>query len=190
MRDDRDDRDGNDHIDQTDHIDLTDRTDLTEQAGAKRFTPSDIMALKPCWFYPERQVAELFYGRESMTLEEILSCERACPEDRLWIATRPGMIAPHILIKWANKMANQAVQIYYLRCGVSEAERWAKAWLDGSDRSLRAARAAVDAKNAASKAANAARANTFFTVDYAARILKEYRRQIAELLEIMREEAQ
>lgn len=129
------------------------------------WTIDQIMALRPC--HPREQIEE-WMPDGSLTLREILLHSDVPPMDRVWVATRPGVLDLDTLTRWINGIADRAVRTHYLECGVPDVERWARAWLDGSDRSYTRADAAArdaaatrDAARAAAYAASAARAAAY-----------------------------
>ena len=119
----------------------------------KTMTVQDIMCLRPCAAYPESRVRELWGDRESLSLVEILRLDIPA-EDRIWVLTRDGVCDRAVLRRWADAIADRAVQAHCLTCGVPEVEAWARCWLDGTARTYAAY--AADAADAAADAAWAA----------------------------------
>jgi hypothetical protein len=114
----------------------------------KSLTVSDIMALGPCYAYPESRVRELWGDRDALTLVEILRLNIPA-EDRIWVLTREGVCDRDLLLTWVNGVADRAVRNHCLTCGVAAVETWARRWLDGTDRTSAAAYAAYAAADAA-----------------------------------------
>ena len=99
------------------------------------YTIEEMMRFKPC--YPRKQVADLWAGRERLSLLEILDLDIPAA-DRIWATTRSGDHLP----TFAGLVANRAVRNHCLSCGVPSVEAWAAAWLSGADRTAEAEAAA------------------------------------------------
>ena len=69
------------------------------------FTIEDILELDPCEEYTREKLEELWEGKESLTLREIL--ELTIPiDDRNWVM--PRLVPTEIVIKWAHLCAHEA----------------------------------------------------------------------------------
>ncbi len=121
----------------------------------KTLTVSEIMALNPCYVYPESRVRELFGDRDTLTLIEILRLDIPA-EDRIWVLTREGVLPVDVLRRFAATVADRAVRNHCLTCGVPAVESWARGWLDGTDRTACAAAAGYWQRLSARSAAYAA----------------------------------
>ena len=103
----------------------------------KMYTIKDIQKLDPCKEYTEEKLEELWKGKESLALREIL--ELTIPiDDRNWVI--PQLVSTEVVVKWARRCAHEAKK---------HADRHAAAW------SAYATRSAT--RSAADTAANAAR---------------------------------
>ena len=95
----------------------------------KTLTIDDVMAYEPC--YPREQVADLFAGRESVTIREI--CAVDIPHShRIWLLTRNGVLDPDLRMRWITVIVTRAVTNHALHCGDQDVERWAANWLSGA----------------------------------------------------------
>ena len=121
------------------------------------YTLERIMALRPCSAYPRSRVRALFGDRKSASLTEILADTRIPPRDRVWIVCQPSVLTRAQRSAWLERIIARAVTAHALHCGAPQVERWAQAWLDGSDRTRQSAAEAEEAARAA-RAAWAARA--------------------------------
>ena len=69
------------------------------------FTIEDILELDPCEEYTEERLKELWKGKESLALREIL--ELTIPiDDRNWVM--PRLVSVEIVVKWAHLCAHEA----------------------------------------------------------------------------------
>jgi hypothetical protein len=118
----------------------------------KTLTPKQIVDLNPCRGYDLEQVTELFDNKESVTYLEILNTNKIPLEDIIWLFCQPTVLDDNIKNQWTEIIATRAVTNHALHCGVDTVERWAKNWLSGDDRTIKAA---VSARNAATNAAAA-----------------------------------
>jgi len=106
-----------------------------------KYTTKDILELDPCEEYTREKLEELWEGKESLTLREIL--ELTIPiVDKNWVI--PRLVSVEIVVKWAHLCAHEAKK--------------------HADKS--AAAATADAANAARSAANAAR-SAGYAAEYA-----------------------
>jgi len=71
----------------------------------KKFSVKDIMSKKPCSEYTEERVSELWKGKDSLSLKEILNLDIRI-EDRSWILTK--LVSTEVVVKWAQYCANEA----------------------------------------------------------------------------------
>ena len=98
-------------------------------------------------------------GKASMTPQEVAELNIPA-EDKVWVLLRPEVLGNRNYKKVMFTIADRAVTLCCLDCGIDKVETWAKNWLNGSNRSSDAAycaaRAAYHAANAAYHAANAA----------------------------------
>ena len=124
----------------------------------KTWTVEEMVAERPCPEYTRERMAELWAGREALTLAEILDVPIAA-QDRVWVACLPAALPAAVQDAWLERIVSRAVTTHALRCGIPAVEVWAQSWLDGTDRTGAAARAAArEAAWAAAWAARAARA--------------------------------
>ena len=98
----------------------------------------------------------LFKGKDSIDWIAILDLDIPA-KDKIWLATRKGALPLKMQRQFINIVADRAVKNHCLSCGIKSVEAWAKAWLDGTDRSYRAADAAVSASFGVAFHARAAR---------------------------------
>ena len=156
---------------------------------------------KPGERYSDERLAKLFAGRRSLTLAEVLSL-RIPPEDKVWIATREGVLTPEQLKEFGNRTADRVVRRHCLHCGTPAVETWSRAWLSGSDRSEASAWAsasraawAAEASAWAARSAEAAAARSAWAAWSAASsaaraagpesLHRERLRQVADLRKIL-----
>lgn len=105
-------------------------------------TVERVLAWKPRAEYGKAELKRLI-GR-GLTLEQLL--RKPIPAaDRLWVATRPGVLTPEQCKKWLDIIVNRAVQTHNLRRdgrydSKSEEEKkgWAEKYLFCTDRSAAA----------------------------------------------------
>lgn len=129
----------------------------------KPHTISDILALHPCCTYTEPHLAKLFDGRETITLADVL--DMPIPDrDKVWFATKTGMLTQPQLIEFLNRIVSRAVTNHVLNCGIPELERWAREWLNGNSTAAAAAYAA-DTPAAPSFAVRVATAAAAYAAD-------------------------
>jgi len=121
-----------------------------------RVTVDQIMDLDPCEEYTRARVTELFAGRESLTLEEILA-QPIPVEDRRWVMAR--VVPVRVAVNWSSECARAVLdlvpedeQAVCLRA-IDLARSWS---LDPSSVSLAALRSAALSSDAAWRAAAAA----------------------------------
>ena len=177
-------------------------------------TLEQIIALKPCERYVENGNAlllRLAAGRTECELSEILRRADIPVLDRIWLATRDGVLPPAVRQEWTEGIVTRAVRVHALGTSI---DAWAQKWLSGEDRSAAlaeeaalAARAEAEAAEAAALAARAeaeeaeataaaeagaawlaaARAQAAAETAWAAAAARkmEYEKQITELLEII-----
>jgi len=112
------------------------------------YTVDEMMAFRPR--YSREQVADLWAGRERLSLLEILDLDIPAA-DRIWGTTRSGDHLP----AFAAMVAARAVRNHCLSCGIPVVETWAAKWLSGADRTAEAAASAWWAEAAAEAAAEA-----------------------------------
>jgi len=135
----------------------------------KTWTVEEMVAERPCPEYTRERMAELWAGREALTLAEILDVPIAA-QDRVWVACLPAALPAAVQDAWLERIVSRAVTTHALRCGIPAVEVWAQSWLDGTDRTGAAARAAARAAAwAAAWAARAARAAAWEAAREAAR---------------------
>ena len=74
----------------------------------KRMTVDDIMGLRPCEGYSRERVEELWDGKDSLTICEILALP--IPErDRLWVVLRPGILSYTMRLRFACDCGERVV---------------------------------------------------------------------------------
>jgi hypothetical protein len=112
----------------------------------KSLTPQQIVDLNPCKGYDLKQVTELFDNRKSVTYLEILDTDKIPLVDIIWVFCQLTVLDDNIRDQWTEVIVTRAVTNYALHCGVDTVEKWAKNWLSGDDRTIKAA---VSARNAA-----------------------------------------
>ena len=150
------------------------------------WTVDQMLAARPCEEYTRERIAELWAGRDALSLLDIL--DLPIPgEHRVWVACRPGALTASQRTAWLDGIVTRAVTTYALHCGVGAVETWAARWLDGTDRTspaaAEAARSARSARSAwAAEAARAAVASAWAAA--------ERDRQIGDLRTILSLEAQ
>jgi hypothetical protein len=88
---------------------------------------------------------------------QVAKCNKLLPEDRVWVLLRTDVLGAR-LPAVVKAIVDFRVKRHCLYCGVPAVESWARIWLSGEDRSLRAAREAAAAAWAAAAAAWAAAA--------------------------------
>jgi hypothetical protein len=99
--------------------------------------------------YSDERLRRLWPGRESITPLELASDRRIPCADRVWVLV---WVCPELAARFANDVADRAVRRHCLGTVIDE---WARRWLSGEDRSLKAAALAADAAWAASAAGSA-----------------------------------
>ena len=109
------------------------------------YTIEEMMQFDPC--YSREQVADLWAGRERLSLLEILDLPIPA-KDRIWATTWSGDHLP----RFAGLVADRAVRNHCLNCGIPDVEDWAAKWLSGADRTQAAAWAAAKAADASASA--------------------------------------
>ena len=115
--------------------------------GMKTYTVADILAMHPCSDYDEARITELWAGRESLSLPEILALDIPAA-DRVWVVCHPGVLTAEQMEAWlVDRIITRAVRNHALPC--PETRDWAEKWLSGEDRSQGSAWAAADAARAA-----------------------------------------
>jgi len=110
----------------------------------KTWTIDEMRAEHPCAEYGRARIADLWAGRESLTVGEILVLDIRASH-RTWVACRPGALAHEMRRRWLDGIATRAVTTHARHCGVPAVEQWAVQWLDGTDRTVGAAEAAAEA---------------------------------------------
>ena len=121
----------------------------------KTWTIAELLAERPCALYDEARITTLFAGRERLSLLDILRSEIPAA-DRLWVATRPGALAPRVREAWVAEISDRVVRWNARHCGIPSVESWAMEWLDGSDRTEAVARAVAASSASASASSEAA----------------------------------
>jgi len=138
------------------------------------FTIEDIQKLKPCEEYTREKLENLWEGKESLALREIL--ELTIPiDDKNWVM--PRLISnSEIVIKWARLCAHEAKKHAASAADRADARsaRYARYARYAAEYARSAANAAADA--AAEYARSAARSAAYWTAYYAA---DEYARSAA-----------
>ena len=116
------------------------------------YTIDEMMLEKPC--YTRKRVAELWGERERCGALEFLDMPIPAA-DKIWALTLPDVLTPEQNQAWKDVCVARAVTNHALHCDIPDVERWAKAWLDGTDRTETAAWSAVwgAARSAAESAA-------------------------------------
>lgn len=115
----------------------------------KTWTIDEMLAEGPCIHYTPERLAELYDGRESVSLIEILDAPIPL-QDIVWCITRPTALTQDQCNKWGNRVAARMIRTRALNCGIQDVERWAQAWLAGLGRdheSCERAQRAVDQFN-------------------------------------------
>jgi hypothetical protein len=157
----------------------------------KRYTVDAIMALNPCDRYPRERIVELWDGRESLSLREILALDIPA-QDRVWVALQPGAIPSAGCSVVIERAVTRAIGLAMAQQPSPEWKSWAEKWLSGEDRT---AHAAAYAAYAAEAAAYAAAAAAFYAAEAAAYAAyaaaeaaeaaeAEYKQQIADIIEL------
>jgi len=77
----------------------------------KTCTVDDVLWWGPCPDYTPEVVADLFAGRESLSVAEILDLDIP-PEDRLWAVLRPEMLPEETLSEPVCRLAEDVLPIY------------------------------------------------------------------------------
>ena len=156
----------------------------------KTWTVEERVAERPCPEYTRERIAELWAGREALSLLDILDVPIAA-QDRVWVACLPAALPAAVQDAWLERIVSRAVTTHALRCGIPAVEVWAQSWLDGTDRTGAAARAAARAAawaaaeaaraagEAAREAARAARAAAWAAVEAAGAAAREAAREAA-----------
>ena len=139
----------------------------------KHWTVEEMLKEGPCVNYTKEVILDLWEGKESLSLPEIMQLGEVPNEDKLWVACLPSALAPEVSTIWLESIITRAITDCALDCGTEKVEEWGRGWLSGKDRSAPAACAASDAAyaaNAASAATNAAyaAANAAHAAAYAA----------------------
>lgn len=91
--------------------------------------------------YSDANLEKIFRGRKSLTIKEVLRL-RIPDADKVWVATRPGVMTRDQASAWLDLVITRAVRTHALRCGTESVEEWARRWLSGEDRTTAAAEAA------------------------------------------------
>lgn len=115
------------------------------------WTVEAIVKLGPC--YSEARIREVYAGRATLTLREILALDIPAA-DRLWVVWRPRVLTPAQRQTVCDRIVERAIRSYAL--GEPTTKVWATRWLDGTDRSRAAAAGAARAAGAAARAHRAA----------------------------------
>ena len=128
----------------------------------KTWTVEEMVAERPCPEYTRERMAELWAGREALSLLDILDLPIST-EHRVWVTCRPDAITAAQRAAWLDLMVTRAVTAHALHCGIPAVEMWARGWFDGSDRTEASACAATwaaaeAAETGAARAAAAAAA--------------------------------
>ena len=120
------------------------------------YTIKDILKLKPCKDYTEEKLEELWKGKESLALREILELDIDI-KDRNWVVAQ--LVSTEIVIKWAHLCAHKAkkhADNAAATADKSTADRAAWAARSAANAADAAWSAKATAANAANAAANAA----------------------------------
>lgn len=133
----------------------------------KTCTVVDVLSWGPCPDYTPEVVADLFAGRESLSVAEILDLDIPS-DDRLWAVLRPEMLPEETLGELTCRFAEDVLPIYESEYPGDNRPRHAievkRRWLRGeaTDDELAEARAAAEAVAGATARA-AARAAAWVT---------------------------
>ena len=127
----------------------------------KRYTVDDVMAWEPC--YDREQVQALFGKRETLTIVDALKMKRLPASDKIWLATREGVLPDKLLHEFACWCAEQALLREREAGREPDARSWAaveakRKWLNGEIDDEQRAGAWAAAAWAVAEAARAARA--------------------------------
>ena len=107
------------------------------------YTVTEMLARNPCPKYTQDYLTELWAGRERVSDLNILDMD--IPDaDKVW-----GTVTTED----AEVIVTRAIINFALNCGIKSVEKWAREWLDGTDRSAEAAAGAAEAAWAAEEAA-------------------------------------
>jgi hypothetical protein len=85
----------------------------------KTLTLDEIIGFAPCEEYTKNDNAlllQLANGRTECTLIELLEREDIPPKDRVWLATRDGVLTREQATRFATTVARRAVQNHALHC--------------------------------------------------------------------------
>ncbi len=112
----------------------------------KQYTVDDVMAWEPC--YDRERVEKLFGKRQTLTIVDALKMKRLKASDKIWLATREGVLPDRLLHEFVCWCADQEL--------LPDARSWAaveakRKWLNGEidAKQLAAARAAARAAQVA-----------------------------------------
>jgi len=76
----------------------------------KTATIDNILSWKPCSDYTEEIITELFAGRETLTVQDILELNISA-KDKLWAILREDMLDAAILHEFACRCAEEALKL-------------------------------------------------------------------------------
>ena len=145
----------------------------------KQYTVDDIMALGPCH---SRETIEGYFGRRKLlTLPQILRLKRVSNADKLWVACR--LVSRQQWDEWSEIFVARAIT-ESLKADDSDPawNRWANAWLDGSDRT----EASADSARASAWAWASASASAWAWASASAAESTEEAQQIKDLLAVLK----
>ena len=132
-----------------------------------RCTVDDVLWWGPCPDYTPEVITEIFAGRESLSVAEILDLDIP-PDDRLWAVLRPEMLSEEMLGELTCRFAEDVLPIYERKYPGDNRPRHAievkRQWLRGEatdDELAEALEGALSAWKAAEAAARAARATAW-----------------------------
>ena len=117
----------------------------------KTWAIDEMLEENPCAAYGRARIADLWAGRESLSVADILALDIRASH-RVWVACRPGALTHEMRRRWLDGIATRAVTTHARHCGVPAVEQWAVQWLDGTDRTVGAALEAARAAGAAGAA--------------------------------------
>jgi hypothetical protein len=118
----------------------------TTEVATRSWTIDEMLAARPCSQYDRARITELWTGRDSLTLLEIL--DLSIPDsDKVWVCTR------QFWPEWITEVVTRAVTRYAAPSTIPEVRTWAARWLSGTDRSEAAAAEAAAAAAATAAAA-------------------------------------
>ena len=149
----------------------------------KQYTVDDIMALGPCH---SRETIEGYFGRRKLlTLPQILRFECVSNADKLWVACR--LVSRQQWDEWSEIFVARAIT-ESLKADDSDPawNRWANAWLDGSDHTEASADSASAWASASARASASASARASARARAWAAESTEEAQQIKDLLAVLK----